>query len=496
MITLPIIKKNASSNPNGIALESPEGVMTWKEYECEVASSIEAIKKHIPEGVRIVTLEGETKIDTFVAASSLATMGYTWISLQEESACAKKAQLEILNPPIRAIRNTKGDYSYIEVENASDMHLFDEYKGIKYQSITASAKYSEYVSCSFTSGTTGQPKLVLRRRSFESRRNSYLVRRFGFASSDRYYLALPISHASGHGWARTILDAGGTVVIGDRNPSSIASALLNKRITCTLLVPPVLSRVMNYIGENCGWTRQVTDLRFLLTGGRHVDSRTISNVEILIGEVLHSYYGTTETGINTIATPEDLKTNRRTAGRAIEGTTVAIVDSNGLPLVGGETGRVAVCSYMNADSYQGYNIPITHIGDDSYVITADVGRIQPDTGELFLLGRAGSTGDSVQMVDIVGLEEVLKQLRFVSDAAGVCRKEAVYIYVSCGPEADIGTNIVEENISAVEDVVLKFTTGRKAHISYVKRIQYNSTGKFDSSSTADESNLLKFQEVN
>lgn len=277
MITLSAIQRHASLHPHGTAVESPHGLLTWKDYESEVISSIKTLKECVPEKCGVVTLEGETKIDTFITASALASVGIPWVSLQEENIRTKNKQLDILAPHVRIIRGAGGEYGYIRSEKSmGDPSALDE-KGYNYSFNSALKDRRSYVSYGFTSGTTGQPKLVLRHESSEFRRNKYLVRRFSFDYSDRYYLTLPMSHASGHGWARTILYAGGTVVIGGRDISSIVNALLNKRITCVLLVPPVLSDVMSYIGEQYGWIRQATDVQFLLTGGRHVDSQTIMN---------------------------------------------------------------------------------------------------------------------------------------------------------------------------------------------------------------------------
>lgn len=214
----------------------------------------------------------------------------------------------------------------------------------------------------------------------------------------------------------------------------------------------------------------------------------------MIGDVLHSYYGTTETGINTIATPEDMKRQRRTAGYAIEGSSIEIVDSTGLPVSRGETGRVAVRSYMNADTYEDGDIPSTYIRGARYVITADTGRVDPDTDELLLLGRRNNAIDRTDIVDIIGLEEEIKKLQFIDDAVGVFKDDAIHIYVSVHSKGDVNIVLTDKVLSTIASSVFKFAKNG-AFIYYVKEVKYNLTGKFDSSSTASTDNVIKFQEV-
>jgi acyl-CoA synthetase (AMP-forming)/AMP-acid ligase II len=101
------------------------------------------------------------------------------------------------------------------------------------------------------------------------------------------------------------------------------------------------------------------------------------------GDVLYNLYGSTEVAWATIATPRDLRRAPGTAGRPPRGTTLRIVDDDGLELPTGQTGRIVVGNDMLFEGYTGGGSKDVV---DGLMATGDVGHLD-HAGRLFVDGR-------------------------------------------------------------------------------------------------------------
>ncbi|MBS2965759.1 acyl--CoA ligase [Actinocrinis puniceicyclus] len=268
----------------------------------------------------------------------------------------------------------------------------------------------------FTSGTSGAPKLVLRSSSFEARRYADVVEFFGFTESDVYLNCIPLYHASGPGWARVFLTLGAPVVLSpDGDPARLLKLLEQHRVTATLMVPPVLGSLVDYAGDVVR-TLPRLNLRTIITGGRHLSPQVVRRTGAAFGDVLHIYYGTTETGVNTLSARGDLSRNPQTCGRPFPGNAIAILDADDRPVPTGTCGRVAVSGYMLADGFATQAAPTVEIGGTTWWVTSDTGRLNED-GELFIASR--DTPECARGVDTISLENWLKSVLDVGDLAVV-----------------------------------------------------------------------------
>jgi long-chain acyl-CoA synthetase len=270
-----------------------------------------------------------------------------------------------------------------------------------------------------TSGTSGRPKLTLRTRSFDVRRFDYFTRSHGFNASDRFLVAIPLYHAAGNGWTRLFLGLGATIEIVDAlGPTNLAERILEQAITVTVLTPPLVDRLLAEAddrAEACAF-----NLRWVLVGGKNFAPVTKTRALDRLGPVVHEYYGTTETGVNVIATPTDLRAFPDSVGRAFDGNHLVILDSSRKPLPVGEIGRVAIASYMNMDRYLNAEADTVELDGERYLVTADTGRLDAD-GRLFLVNRAlaGNMGTT----PFYKLENDLRALPCISDATVIPRRD-------------------------------------------------------------------------
>jgi Acyl-CoA synthetases (AMP-forming)/AMP-acid ligases II len=475
MIGMQQIAEIANRQPDAIALEMGQSLLTWKEYEKAVRELLPWFSKTMQGRSDSVIIEADASILTFILASIFSSLKVPWVALDPgKPQHVRDAQVQQVEPVLVVRDGQSGDLS-ISVVSDGTVHVFSEIPKIEDE--VSIPDNREFRALGFTSGTTGVPKMVIRTEPSEARRNANFIDMFGFDDTDRFLLCLPLSHASGHGWARTFLAAGGTVVICEAEPSRIAEEILENEITASLLVPPVLEKVLDCIRQEYGKSRVPNHLKFLLTGGRHISpaifARTLQN----FGPVLHSYYGTTETGVNAIASPIDLMIDPRSSGSVMDGSSVVIVDGHGSEIQPGEVGRIVISSYMCAEAYSSGPIPSVIIDNRSYVVTADIGVLAAD-GSLSVLGRANVNVSPELCGDLIGYEHDLLLLPFVVNTA-------VAVDVDMNR---VDVFLVTDERSGVDEFLLRYLAQKMGQlrcvclpidVTIVRELQYSKTGKFD-----------------
>lgn len=273
----------------------------------------------------------------------------------------------------------------------------------------------------FTSGTTGAPKLVLRSRSFEARRQQDVTAFFGITADDVYLNTVPLYHASGPGWARIFATNGATVVLvpaGD--PAAAAAALVREHVTASLIVPPALAGILDHLDASTPLA-----VRSVITGGRHISPALAARCRRLLGDVLHVYYGTTETGLNTLTARGELDSRPNSAGKPFPGNEILILDDGNQPLPAGRRGRVAIAGYMLADTYAAAPAPVVEVAGRTAWLTADTGHLD-DEGRLHVTAR--DLAPDAWHVNVVALEAHLKDVLPVADVVVLAGTEITIAY--------------------------------------------------------------------
>ena len=270
-----------------------------------------------------------------------------------------------------------------------------------------------FSSVGFTSGTSGIPKAVRRTRAFDPRRFRYFTERYGFSAADRFMVSMPLYHAAGNGWARLFLSLGATLYLSDScNTKEMAQILDQHQISATVFSPVQLAGVLAHRGQ--GVLAPPPALRWVLVGGRNFTAVEKLHAQQVLGPVIYEYYGTTESGVNTIAEPIDLRDHPHSVGRAYDGNRIAIISTKGDELGQGEVGTVCIASYMNMDDYIDGGATFVTLSDgERYFVTPDQGYLDAD-GRLFLLNRAGDSGKHTPLYP---LENALRSLPCIHDLA-------------------------------------------------------------------------------
>ena len=105
-----------------------------------------------------------------------------------------------------------------------------------------------------------------------------------------------------------------------------------------------------------------------------------------LGDKIYNFYGATETGIVTLATPADLRAAPGTIGRAVPGNEIRLVDEHGRDVPEGAVGELYARSAMLVEGYHADAEATRQLMLDGYFSVGDLARRDP-AGRYHIEGR-------------------------------------------------------------------------------------------------------------
>jgi len=204
----------------------------------------------------------------------------------------------------------------------------------------------------YTSGTTGRPKGAV--RTFQENALAAALCFIGetpMALGDVHLAACPLYHATAFGFCGFSFLLGGTIaVMSEFKAEPFLDAVQRHRVTTTALVPTMIHRLLE-LGPEAIKKRQLGSLRVIFSGGAPLAAPLAIEAMDLLGDKLWNFYGATETGVVTIASPSDLRASPGTIGRAIPSVEIRLLDDAGREVASGEVGELYARSPMLVDGY-------------------------------------------------------------------------------------------------------------------------------------------------
>ncbi len=290
-----------------------------------------------------------------------------------------------------------------------------------------------------TSGTTGPPKGA-RRGPQRSAGAATFLDVLPIQMNDVVLVASPLFHAWGLAQATIALSTGSTMVLHRRfDPRVTLGALERDQVTVLAVVPLMLRRLL----EHAPASTTLPHLRAVVSSG-NVLSATLATAWIdRFGPNLYNIYGSTETALASVASPQDLVNAPGTVGSPPPGVTIAILDDDNEPVAAGSMGRVFTANSMQFD---GYTDGTTRTRHGNLMATGDLGYLD-SVGRLFVDGRENDlivTGG--ENVFPAAVEEVLEKHPDVRQAAVVGK-----------PDDEFGQRVVAY---VVADDAAKFDTAQ------------------------------------
>jgi fatty-acyl-CoA synthase len=250
-----------------------------------------------------------------------------------------------------------------------------------------------------TSGTTGTPKGA-RRSGGGPDELAGMLEAIPWRGGETVVVAAPMFHAWGFGQLVIAATMTCTVVMRRRFDPEATLALVDEhRATGLSVVPVMLERIMDLPADVLD-RYSLSSLRFVSASGSRMRPESVIAFMDRFGDLVHNSYNATEAGQISVAGPADLRRAPDTAGRAVRGTLLRIVDDEGVSLGPDQVGRIVV---RGSSPFDGYTAGATKEFVEDYMVTGDVGRLDAD-GLLFVVGRDDdmivSGGENVYPIEV------------------------------------------------------------------------------------------------
>ena len=245
----------------------------------------------------------------------------------------------------------------------------------------------------YTSGTTGKPKGAML-----SHANLLNLLENGdgavadwnrWTEDDVSLVAMPVFHIGGSGWGLLGLYHGAKgVVAREFDPTKVLDFIEQDKITKIFMVPAAMQFVVR---QPRARSVDFSRLKHILYGASPIPAALLRECIEVFGCGFVQLYGMTETTGTIVALPPEDHVEgldrMRSAGKALPGVELAILDVNGKQLPSGEVGEIATRSGSNMLGY--WNLPeatAKTIGPDGWLRTGDAGYVDKD-GYLYIQDR-------------------------------------------------------------------------------------------------------------
>jgi acyl-CoA synthetase (AMP-forming)/AMP-acid ligase II len=246
----------------------------------------------------------------------------------------------------------------------------------------------------YTSGTTGNPKgvAISNQNLFALRKNSNReeLAYTKWDDDEVVLVAMPCAHIGGTGLGIMALAAGlPGYVLGEFTPDGLFDAVETGGVTRFFIVPAALHILLQH--PRCA-SVDYSRLKYIIYGAAPIPLELLRQCIQMFGAQFIQAYGMTETtGTIVMLPPEDHDPNgndrMRSAGKALPGVELKIVDNDGRDMPLGAVGEVITRSSNNMIGY--WNLPdatAKTMGDDGWVRTGDAGYMDAD-GYLYIHDR-------------------------------------------------------------------------------------------------------------
>jgi len=196
----------------------------------------------------------------------------------------------------------------------------------------------------YSSGTTGQPKGILRAlsgKAFGERLGieNLMAGLFAFDDMARFYSPAPLYHAAPLGWTMGAQNLGGTAVVAARfDAEATLRHIQEHRITHAQLVPTHFVRLLQ-LPERVRAKYDVSSLKMVVHSAAPCPVEVKERMMAWWGPIIHEYYGQSEGAGFTFVGPQDWLAHKGTVGRSAGGR-ILIVDDAGRELPAGEAGHI------------------------------------------------------------------------------------------------------------------------------------------------------------
>ncbi|MGD2124377.1 MAG: amino acid adenylation domain-containing protein, partial [Gemmatimonadota bacterium] len=420
--------------PDQMALTGQSRQWTYRELDLRTNWLAHAIRERARHGKGCVAFLVDHSPEMVIATLAVLKAGKTYLAIYPAMPAARQAEIvrDVAPELILTTRTHDSRASELAAGTCSILHLDETEGGAAEEGPRLGASPQQVSTIFYTSGTTGQPKGVVKSHRAVMHRVWLAVQHDGVTSADRQSLLTHTSFSASEVDMFGALLNGATLSVFDFASEGLtAFREWIEAEQITLLHPPVLlfRRFLSTLsGENL-----FPSVRLVALAGDKVLPADVEAWRRHFGNscVLMHRFSATETGIlclsriegSAVEDPELLL-----AGRPVEDKCLELVDEAGEPVAPGEPGELVVRSPYISDGYwrdPEETAPVftldPEVPGQRIYRTGDVGRFLPD-GRFVFLGRKDRQvklrGFRIELADV---EAILRLHSGVREAAVVMR---------------------------------------------------------------------------
>jgi long-chain acyl-CoA synthetase len=337
----------------------------------------------------------------------------------------------------------------------------------------------------YSSGTTGQPKGILRPLPDAAPSEPLPVMAFikaiyGFREGMTYLNPAPLYHSAPQASVSASLRLGCTTVVMEHfDPERWLALVERYRVTHCQMVPVMFSRLLRLPAEVRA-RYDTSSLEYIIHAAAPCPVHVKQGIIDWLGPIIAEYYGATEANGFTYCTAAEWLAHPGTVGRAVLGE-LLILDADGSPCPDGADGTVW---FRGATAFEYFRDPEKtaegRTSDGATSTVGDVGHVDAD-GYLYLTDRATymiiSGGVNIYPQET---ENILSEHPAVLDVAviGVPNDdlgEEVKAVVQLVDPAAAGPDLAQELIGFCRDRIAHFKCPRS--VDFVPELPRSETGK-------------------
>ena len=238
----------------------------------------------------------------------------------------------------------------------------------------------------YTSGTTGEPKGVMRshRNVRAAARNSY--RGFGYTRDDVIAIAMPLSHSSAlNSPMMPLLELGGTLVLVERFDAARMLALIRAEgVTCMRAVPAMIRMLLALPDFR---STALPSLRLVVNSSAPIDPLTYTEVKHRFQSIqVMNSYGLTEASTCTVLPDSMALAHPDSVGYAIPGVEMQVCDESDRAVHDGEEGEIWIRGEHVFAGYRNHPEKTRAVLVDGWLRTGDLAH-RDAQGLYYLHGR-------------------------------------------------------------------------------------------------------------
>lgn len=241
----------------------------------------------------------------------------------------------------------------------------------------------------YTGGTTGVPKAA--QISYRSMSTMYgiVISDWQWPDEIRNLLVAPLSHAGGINFVPTIAQGGTLYVQQSFDAGEFLAAVERHRITCALLVPTMISAILDHPGLD---EHDTDSLATVFYGASPISPQRLRDAIARFGPIFFQFYGQAE-AMTTVCVmrreEHDVTSDARMAscGRPVAEAEVRLVDHDDVEVSDGQPGELCVRGPLLMSGYLNRPEDTTQAMRGGWVHTGDVAVRDPD-GFLRIVDRA------------------------------------------------------------------------------------------------------------